>query len=52
VGASIELTAAEVEILLRICRRHRSSLPTYLRSAEQEARLIDEIIRKISPSSR
>jgi len=48
---SIELTAAEAELLLRICKRHRSSLPLYLRSAEQDALLIDEILRKISASS-
>lgn len=48
----IELTASEVELLLRICKRHRSSLPLYLRSAEEEARLIDEVVGKISKSSR
>jgi hypothetical protein len=42
----------ETEFLLRVCRRHRSSLPSYLRCAEEEARLIDEVIRKISQSSR
>jgi hypothetical protein len=52
VGRSIELSAAELEILLRICTRYRSSLPLYLRSAEEEARLIDEVIQKLSLSSR
>jgi len=49
---SIAFTAEERQALTRICVRHRSSLPLYLRSAEAEARLIDEIVRKLSQSSR
>jgi len=52
VAGPIAFTAAECEIVLRICKRHRSSLPLYLRSAGEEACLIDEIVRKLSQSSR
>jgi len=45
---SLELSAAEVDALLRIVRRYRPSIPTYLKSSQAELNLVDELIRKLS----
>ncbi|MCP4660019.1 MAG: hypothetical protein GY856_31840 [bacterium] len=45
---SVELTAAEVEVLLRIVTRYRPSIPIYLKSSQLEIDLVDRILRKLS----
>lgn len=44
------LTDGERELLVRILRRHRSTLPTYLLSMKREIELLDELLRKLAPS--
>ena len=45
---AVSLTEAEIAVLLKACRKYRVSLAVYLKSGEAEARVIDEIIRKLS----
>ena len=45
---AVRLTEAEVEVLLKACRKYRASLAVYLKSGEAEAKIIDGIIRKLS----
>ncbi len=44
----VELEASELSLVLKACAAYRSSLPIYLQSGQQELRLIDAIIRKLS----
>jgi hypothetical protein len=34
-------------LLLRACRKYRASLPSYLRSAQAELTLTDELMKKL-----
>lgn len=42
------LTEAEHEILVKVCKRYRASLPSYLQSGKREQDLIDSVLKKLS----
>lgn len=44
----LALTKDEREILLKACKKYRHTIPTYLKSKQQEIRLVDAIIEKLS----
>jgi len=45
---AFDLTAEEVEVLLKALRRHRSSIPIYLKSRQRELRVLDELLERLS----
>ncbi len=44
----IILTEAEREVLLKACKKYRYTIPGYISSKQQEIRLVDAIIDKLS----
>lgn len=46
-GCRVDLQAAEVELLLKACQKYRSTLPVYLRSAQEEMKIADELLEKL-----
>ncbi len=44
----LELTLAERDLLRRACQRYRAAVPTYLKSKEEERRLLDLLIEKLA----
>jgi len=44
----VELTPTEIQFLVRVCRKHRSSIPIYLQSSTPELELIEGILKKIA----
>jgi hypothetical protein len=46
-GSHADLTAAEIELLLRICKRYLVSLPRYLQSVQAESRAIETLLEKL-----
>jgi hypothetical protein len=47
----ILLTPEEVAVLLRCCRKYRSSLPFYLQSVQAEYEAMNSIVRKLEGSA-
>jgi hypothetical protein len=45
---AFDLTAEEVEVILKALRRYRSSIPIYLKSRERELRVLDELLERFS----
>jgi hypothetical protein len=45
--SDIELTDDEIELIVRVLSRHRTTLPTYLLSMQHEIELIDSIVEKL-----
>ncbi len=43
----MDLTAAEIELLLRICKRYLVLLPRYLQSVQAESRAIETLLEKL-----
>jgi len=43
----VELEPAEAELIARVVRRHRSSIPSYLQSMKGEVELIERILKKV-----
>lgn len=43
----VALEPSEMALLLRACRKYRASLPSYLRSAQPELALTDELMKKL-----
>lgn len=43
----IELTAAEIDLLVRLCRKYRSSIPIYLQCVREELHLVDDALQKL-----
>jgi len=43
----VDLDPSELALLLRACRKYRASLPSYLRSAQPELALADELMKKL-----
>jgi hypothetical protein len=43
----VALDPSELALLLRACRKYRASLPSYLRSAQSELALTDELMKKL-----
>ena len=43
----VELTDDEIELIIRVLSRHRTTLPTYLLSMQKEIELIDSIVEKL-----
>jgi hypothetical protein len=41
-------TPAEVEVLLKACKRYRGAIPTYLQSARTEMEILDAVLRKLA----
>jgi hypothetical protein len=44
----LSVTQEELDLLLKVCKRHRSAMPLYLQSAKHELDVVDGIIRKLS----
>lgn len=44
----VDLQADEVKLLLKVCRKHRSRMPIYLKSVKEELSRINRIIDKLS----
>ena len=47
-GRAVQLTDAERELLRRICERYRSTIPSYLKSKEEERATVEALIQKLS----
>ena len=45
---TLSFTKAEIESLLKACKKYRATLPAYLQSAAAELRVMDGLIRKLS----
>jgi hypothetical protein len=45
---ALDLTAEEVEVLLKALRRYRNSIPIYLKSNQRELRVLDELLERLS----
>jgi len=43
----VELDPAEAELIARVVRRHRSSIPAYLQSMKPELEVIERILKKV-----
>jgi hypothetical protein len=43
----IDLEPSELALLLRACRKYKASLPSYLRSAQPELALAEELMKKL-----
>lgn len=43
----VDLQAAELELLLKACRKYRASIPSYLQSVQAELALVNELLRKL-----
>lgn len=43
----VDLQAAEVDILLKACRKYRASIPSYLQSVQAELAMVTELLRKL-----
>lgn len=46
--ADFELTEEEIEIVVRILRKHRMTLPSYLQSMKREVEIVDGLLEKLS----
>jgi len=44
---TLELSPQETSLLIRACRKYRSSLPIYLRTAREEVSLLDGILGRL-----
>ncbi len=44
---AFDLTAEDVEVLLKALRRYRSTIPIYLKSRERELRVLTELLEKL-----
>lgn len=47
-GAKIDLTEEEIELLVRVLKKHRNTLPSYLLSMRDEVRIIGELLEKLT----
>ena len=45
---SIELTDEEAKILIRACRKYRSTIPSYIMSKKDEINTLDELVQKLT----
>jgi hypothetical protein len=43
----VELDSAEAELIARVVRRHRSSMPSYLQSMQGEVEVVERILKKV-----
>lgn len=43
----LDLSQGELELLVRLCRKHRNTLPIYLLAAQEELDLVDGALRKL-----
>lgn len=46
--ADFALNEEEIALLVKILRRHRMTLPSYLQSMQREVELLDELLEKLS----
>ena len=46
----VDLTPAEIEVLLKACERDKSPLPVYLQAVQEEVRLVEALLRKLAVS--
>jgi len=44
----LELNELQREVLLKTCKIYRAKMPSYLRSIQNEVRVIDELIEKLT----
>jgi len=44
----LELNELQREVLLKTCKIYRAKMPSYLRSIQNELRIIDELIEKLT----
>ncbi len=42
------LTEDEWTLLMKVCQRYRSSIPTYIQSGERERSALDALIKKLA----
>jgi len=43
----LALTEPERDLLLKACQRYRASIPAYLKSGEEERRLLDALVARL-----
>ena len=43
----VVLTPAEVEVVIRACRKYRQTIPVYIESRREEAQVIDSVLKKL-----
>lgn len=46
--ADFEINDEQIELLLKILRKHRMTLPSYLQSMQREVELLDDLLEKLS----
>lgn len=44
----LDLSANEIEVIIKACTKYRHLMPTYLASKQEEIGLIDQILEKLS----
>ena len=47
-GQWVSLSRQESELVLQLCQRQRSRLPSYLLSSQRERALLDDLIQKLA----
>lgn len=45
---TIELSDEEIEVLVRLLRKQRNTMPSYLLSKKREAEILDALLEKLS----
>ncbi len=45
---AVELTEEEIDLLVRILRKHRRTMPSYLLSMQTEVEIIDRLLEKLA----
>jgi hypothetical protein len=43
----VTLTRAEVEVVVSACRKYRQTIPVYIASRQEEAQIIDAVLKKL-----
>jgi hypothetical protein len=43
----VELTPAEVEIVVRACKTYKRTIPIYIESKREEVRVVDSVLNKL-----
>ena len=47
-GRPVTLSEDELELVLAACRRYQRAIPVYLASSQEELRLLEAVMRKLS----
>lgn len=43
----LELTETEIEVVLKACKKYRSTIPGYIKSKQAEIDILDDLVQKL-----